>query len=81
MSTEGLDSYNVYCYPIRRHFWFGWIMSMKPNSPISRFDNIPNTILMPAPWVDYVTFGFSKEAVTKKLRRRYEKLKNIHSKH
>lgn len=75
MPTEGLDSYNMYCYPIRRHIWIGWIMSMKPCTGLSRFDNIPNTILIPAPWVDYLTFGFTRASVTKKLRRQYEKLK------
>ena len=37
--------------------------------------------MYPESWIDYVTVGFTKGSVMRKLRKRYEKLKDIHSKH
>ena len=75
------DYYNMHCYPLGKHLWFGWIMSIKHEVAPYYFDNEKTALMLPTTWVDYVTFGFTKDAVTNKLRKQYEKLKNLHSKH
>jgi hypothetical protein len=70
--------YHIYCYSFRNIFWIGWIYSMKWPLPKRYFNDEPYQVFCPESWLDYVTFGFTREAVMKKLRKRYEKLKDIH---
>lgn len=72
------DSLEIYCYHYHGLFWIGWIRSLKLERPTLYYDDTPTAIIYPESWLDYVTLGFSQESVMKKLRKRYEKLKNIH---
>ena len=80
MATSA-DSHRIYCYPFWGCIWIGWIVSLKLERPILYCDDTPTAIMYPESWLDYVTIGLSQESVANKLRRRYEKLKNLHSKH
>lgn len=75
------DGYYIYCYNFHGLFWFGWIMTKKLHNTPLYFDDTPTTIMFPESWIDYVTFGLSQTSVFNKLRKRYERLKDIHSKH
>ena len=80
MATS-LDSHQIYCYQFCRYFWIGWIMSKKLHEPTLYFDNDQTVLMFPESWIDYVTIGFDNYSVMKKLRKRYEKLKNLYSKY
>lgn len=74
------DYQRCYCFKYGL-LYIGWVMSIKTQENPYYFDNRKTLIMYPESWLDYVTIGFTKESVMKKLRRYYEKLKDIHSKH
>ena len=78
MPTTFDELYRIYCYPYGKWLWIGWIESKKIPLTLPYFDNSPTICMYPEHWIDYVTFGFTKHSVMNKLRKRYEKLKNLH---
>ena len=70
--------YRIYCYRFCKLFWFGWIESRKIHQDPLYFDDAKTILMFPESWIDYVTIGFTRYSVMKRLRKRYEKLKDIH---
>lgn len=74
------DYQRAYCFKYGL-LYIGWTMSVKRQENPYYFDDRKTLLIYPESWLDYVTFGFTKESVMNKLRKRYEKLKNLHSKY
>lgn len=70
--------YRIYCYQYCKFFWIGWIKSKKLHQEPLYFDDTKTVMMFPESWLDYVTFGFTRYSVMKKLRKRYEKFENLH---
>ena len=71
------DFQRCYCYKYGL-FYIGWTISVKSQENLYYSDNTRTVLMYPESWIDYVTIGFTKGSVMKKLRKRYEKLKNFH---
>jgi hypothetical protein len=48
---------------------------MKLHEAPSFLDNDKTMLMLPETWVDYLTFGFNRESVIEKLRKKHKKLK------
>lgn len=71
------DYQRAYCYKYGL-LYIGWAISIKTQENPYYCDNRKTILMYPESWIDYVTIGFTKESVMKKLRKHYEKLKNLH---
>lgn len=66
------DFQRCYCYRYFRFIYIGWVVAIKTNEPRYYCDNAKTVIMYPESWLDYVTIGFTKDSVMKKLRKHYE---------
>lgn len=78
MPTGFDELYHTYCYQYGKWLWIGWIESKKVGERPITLDTEQTIFLLPDSWIDYVTIGFTRYSVMKRLRKRHEKLKNIH---